>query len=189
MLSRRPWMGSGSGPSASKAVPVVVHRRGGVGVRPGDGHLGQHRVHAAQVDVLPGGAGEVLGLGDPGEQPGLLAGHRPGGERRGQRGQLRQRAAGAHHPRGLGRRQVGVPAQPRGHGLEPVDLRGTGHLGLPHGAGDLGGQPVLRGQQRTQPVQQRRTEQRGQVLAGQGVQGGQQLLHDTSHRFDQTFEL
>ena len=87
-----------------------------------------------------------------------------------------------HHPGGLGDRQVPVPAQPAGHRLEPVDLRGSGHLGLAHRAGHLGGEPVLRHQQRAQPVQQRRAERRRQVLAGQGVECGVQLVHDTSHR-------
>src|SRR3712207_7187787 len=53
-----------------------------------------------------------------------------------------------------------------------------------HGAGDLGGNPVLRGQQRSQPVKQRRAEQRREVLGGERVQTGQQLVHDTSHRID-----
>jgi hypothetical protein len=94
-----------------------------------------------------------------------------------------------NHPGGLRRRQVPVPAQPGGHGLEPVDLGGTGALALTHGAGDLGGQPVLRRQQRAQPVQQDGAEQRGEVLGGQDVQRGHQLLHDTSPRIDHLFEL
>ena len=73
--------------------------------------------------------------------------------------------------------------------FEPVDLPGTGDLGLAHGAGDLGGEPVLRGQQRAQPIQQRRAGQRGEVLGGDAVEGGQQLVHDTSHRFDHVFEM
>jgi hypothetical protein len=84
---------------------------------------------------------------------------------------------------------VGVPAQPGGHGLQPVDLRGPGHLARPHRAGHLGGQPVLRHQQRTQPVQQGRAAQRGEVLGGEGVECGEQLVHDTSHRVDQVFEV
>jgi hypothetical protein len=100
-----------------------------------------------------------------------------------------QRASGADHRRSLARRQVPVPAQPGRHRLQPVHLRGAGHLALADRAGDLGGQPVLRHQQRAQPVQQRRAEQRGEVLGGQGVERGHQLLHDTSHRIDQVFEF
>jgi hypothetical protein len=68
-------------------------------------------------------------------------------------------------------------------------LGGAGHLGLPHRAGDLGGQPVLRGQQRPQPVEQRGAEQRCEVLRGERVQTRQQLVHDTPHRIDQVFEV
>ncbi|WP_342705719.1 hypothetical protein [Geodermatophilus siccatus] len=40
-----------------------------------------------------------------------------------------------------------------------------------------------------QPLQQRRAEQRCQVLGGQGVERGHQVVHDTSHRIDQVFEV
>jgi hypothetical protein len=58
-------------------------------------------------------------------------------------------------------------------------------------ADDLGGDPVLQHQQRTQPLQQRRTGQQVQVLGGQGVDRGLQLTHpDTSStRFEQVYEV
>ena len=179
----------GLGAVLIEPVQVVVHRLRHIGTRSGHGHAGEQPVHHRQVHVLLRGRGERLGFGHPGDGTGLLPGHRTGGERGGHPRQVRQRAAGTHHPGGLRDRQVPVPPQPRAHGLQPVDLRGTGHLGLPHGAGDLGGQPVLRGQQRAQPVQQRRAEQRGEVLGGQGIECGEQLVHDTSHRIDQVFEV
>jgi hypothetical protein len=170
-------------------VQVVVHRLHHVGTRSGLGHAGQQGVHHRQLHALLRSRSERLGIGHAADHRRLLTGHRTGGERRGQTRQVLQDASGTHHPGGLGGRQVAVPAQPGGHRLEPVDLRSPGHLGLPHGAGDLGGQPVLRRQQRAQPVQQRRAEQRRQVLGGQGVERGHQRLHDTSHRIDHVFEV
>jgi hypothetical protein len=131
----------------------------------------------------------VLGLGHPRDRRGLLTGHLPDGIRGGHARQMRQRPPGPDHPRGLGGRQVPVPAQPRGHRLQPVDLRGPGHLALPHRAGHFGGEPVLRHQQRAQPVEKSRAEHGGQVVAGERLQGSQQLVHDTSHRFDHVFEV
>jgi hypothetical protein len=79
----------------------VVHRLGHVGARSGSGHAGEQLVDHAEVDVLLRGAGEVLGLGHPADHRRLLTGDRTGGERGGHARQVRQRAGGADHPRGL----------------------------------------------------------------------------------------
>ncbi|SDY78791.1 hypothetical protein SAMN05660209_03727 [Geodermatophilus africanus] len=73
--------------------------------------------------------------------------------------------------------------------FSPSTSARAGHLGLPHSAGDLGGQPVLQHQQRAQPIEQGGAEQRGEVLGGERVECGRQLVHDTSHRIDQVFEF
>jgi hypothetical protein len=67
-------------------------------------------------------------------------------------------------------------------------LGGTSDLTRPHRAGDLGGQPVLRHQQRPQPVQQHRPHQRGQVLGGERIQGLQQLVHEHPSALERLYE-
>jgi hypothetical protein len=70
-------------PVLVQPVQVVLHGLGGVHVRACLGHAGQQLVDHAEVDALLGGAGEGLGLGDPGDDRGLPAGDLTRGERRG----------------------------------------------------------------------------------------------------------
>ena len=80
-------------------------------------------------------------------------------------------------------------AQPGLHRLLPVVLDGLGQVGGAHRAGDHGGELVLRGDQGADPVQLLAGRQRVEILGGERVQGRQQLAHDTSHAFDQVFEV
>ena len=68
-------------------------------------------------------------------------------------------------------------------------LSGLRQLTVAHRARQLGGQLVLRGEQTPQPLVELRAEHRGQVVIGEGVDRGQQLVHDTSHALDQAFEV
>jgi hypothetical protein len=155
----------------------VAHDLDQPGVRPGGGDQDQGLIDLGQVHVLRGGADELLGPGGVGDDRGLGGGHRTTGERRRDRGQLLQRPPGGDQLGG-GRRGVpGVPAQPGGHRLQPVVLGGAHPVGLPHRAGELGGQPVGRADQRAHPRQQLRSERPAQVLGGAGVDRGDQLLH------------
>ncbi|MBB3085341.1 hypothetical protein FHR93_003568 [Geodermatophilus sabuli] len=168
------------GPVGVQAVQVVPHRLPQLRVRQRHRRLREGPVDLAQVHVLRGGGGPVFLPGDRRDHRDLLGGHAPVGEGRGQRGQLRQRPPAAHDPAHRGRGQVSVPAQPGAHRLQPVVLGGPDRLALPHAAGELRRQPVVRHQQPAQPVQQLRAEHRGQVVTGQGVQLRRQTGHDTS---------
>jgi hypothetical protein len=66
---------------------------------------------------------------------------------------------------------MGVTTQPGLHRLQPVALRGLGELALPHRASDLRGDPVLRLQQRRQPIEQLRAEHGLEVVGRERVQG------------------
>ena len=137
----------------------------------------QRLLDRGQVHPLLGGRSELLGSGDWGDDRDLPGGQATVSEGGGDRGQVFQCPPAADQPGGLGRGEVGVSAQPRAHGLEPVVFGGASQLACPHRAGDLRGELVLRDQQRPQPVQQQRADQRLEVLGGEGLQRRMQLAH------------
>jgi hypothetical protein len=134
-------------------------------------------------------AGHVLRSGNGGEHRHLLGGDHPVAAGGGDGRQLLEGPAVAHDLVRRGGREPQVPAQPGGHRLHPVVLGGLFAVGAADGARELGVDPVPRPHQQRRPVEQLRGDQVVEVVGGEGVQGRQQLAHDTSHAFDQTFEF
>jgi hypothetical protein len=137
---------------------------------------GERSVDACEVDALLGGQRQRPGRGDRGDRGGVLGGHRPGSVGGGQAGQLFQGACGPDQPGRAARGEAAVPAQPGGHGPQPVLLWRLRHLRTAHGAGELGVDPGTRGDQRRGAVEQQRPGQCVGVLGGQAVEGGDQPL-------------
>lgn len=118
-------------------VQVVADRLLQLPVGPGDGHLHQHPLDLGDVEILCVGLLQRLGRADPGDHLDLPGGDLP---RRAGSGHCRQpleRAPGGHHVLRGSSGQSGVGAQPRRHGLQPVDLARLPQLGLAHRAGQL----------------------------------------------------
>jgi hypothetical protein len=173
---QRPAFGGvGFGTVGVEPLQVVVHHLGEVGVRPGGGDVGQGGIDRGEVDVLLRGGGDVLVAGDRGDHGDLVGGEAAVGERGGDRGQVCQRAAVAHHLRRCGRGESGVAAQPGLHRLQPVVLRRLGEFTLPDRPGDLCLDPVLRAQQPAGAVEHLRAEHRLEVRVGQAVQRALQI--------------
>ena len=145
----------------------------------------------------------------PGRRP---ARRRRPGSRRGDRGEHRHLLGGDQPRRRTPRRRPGrcsrvrplrtswraaagrepqVPAQPGGHRLQPVVLRRPARRSAPRTA--RASRAAIRFARPHQHRRSGRAAGRGrqgvEVVGGERVQGRQQLAHDTSHAFDQVFEV
>ena len=158
----------------------MVHGAGEHLVRCAGGSLGEHAVGAGQVDVQGGCSAQVLLRGNGGDDRDLVGGHHAGGEGGGDRGEEVERSAVADQGAGCRRAEVPVPAQPRRHRLQPVELGAASQVRRPDSAGELGGDPVLQLQQRAQAVHHLGGRHGVQVVSGKVVDGGPQLAHATS---------
>jgi hypothetical protein len=75
-----------------------------------------------------------------------------------------------------------MAAQPGAHGLGAVVLTGASHVGPAHHPGQLGGEPVRRGDQLPRLVEQLAVAQPVEIDGGHGVERGGQLAHHASPR-------
>ena len=171
--------GVGFGAVGVQPGQVVRHHLHQVLVGLGGGHPGEQGVDRGVVDTLGVGGGPVARGDDGGEDLDLLAGHGPGGAAGGHRGQRLEGAPGADQPGRGPRGEPAVPAQPRGHALQPVGFGGLGEFAAAHGAGQLGVEHVPRRDQRGGALQQFRAGQGVQVGVGEGTQRIQQPAHVT----------
>jgi hypothetical protein len=160
------------------AVEAAGHGEPPAGVgRVVEGTVGVHACHPAGHAVSRLVRGDSAGSHRAGDHPGVGGGDLAGGEGRGRRRQLLEPPSRRHRRHRLRRRHPAGAVQPAPHRHRAVAPVALPAVGRPHRRRQGGGDPVRRGTQRTDHVQQRVVGQLGEVGLGQAVEDGTQLGH------------